>query len=231
MLKSAFKTLMANELDDPSDASVLSLLGDYLDESIETIASRFKWEYLNIIKEKQLATGTNTISVENVLDILKISRKDTEEIIPKSTKSKLMSMGVDFEETGYPYAWFINSYNATTSSHILQFVRIANENFDLLLDCKKELGGITDSDHIPFPINLLPVIKHYVRSLWYLNEENVGLHDRYESKFERGLAKYIEVYGNLSAERTMSAQNSDLHFGPQYGHYDPNLDKDRIIVE
>lgn len=231
MLKSAFKTLLATELDDPSDTSVLSLLGDYLDEGIEVIASRFKWNYLNITKEKTLLQNTNTISVENILDILKVTRKDIEDVIPKSTLSHLMSLCVDFEDTGFPSAWFEKSYDATTSAFILQFDKLASENYDLLISCKKELGGIGDSDHIPFPINIIPILKNFVRSLWYLNEENIELHDRYESKFERGLAAYILNYGNLSAERPRSSQNSDLSFASPRALYDINLDKDRIITE
>lgn len=231
MLKSDLKTQLATELDDPSNTDLLTLLGDYIDESVQAMAIKFKFNILNITLEETLLIGTNVLELDGIIDIVKIQRKDNRIPIPRKSQSELIEYAVDFEETGPPYYWFEKSFNQTTQAYVIQFNQLADTNYDLLILAKKEIGSLADNVHIPFPVDTLHLTKNYVRSLFYVREELAQKASMYKGLYNEGISDYLRTHGELSATRTRSPRNSDLHFGRGSDGYDINLDPDRIIVE
>lgn len=223
MLKSTLSSQLGSELDDETNSDVITLIEDYIDEVIQSIANKFKMPLLNITYEKTLLTGTNNLSVANVVDIIRIQRKDNYLPIPLVTEDWLVSNAENLDITGPPYWAYILSFTPSTQSYTVGFDRIADTDYTLLIVCKKTIGPIASDSHIPFPDNLLGTVKNGVRSLFYLHEEN-QVYQAYESKFNRGIDDYLELYAQMSGQNTISKPNSDLMFASGVSAYDPNMD-------
>lgn len=222
MLKSALKTEIATELDDPNNTDFTDLVGEWIDDVIQDIAIRFDWEFLRVSKEKTLSANSYTVTVSNVVNIAGIQIKDTEDYLTKATKEQLMEGAVDFEASGEPVFWFVDSFDQSSQDYIIRFDSAPSENTDLLIQCTKELGEIDNSEHIPLPNDAISIVKNGVRAYFYDHEEQFNSSDRYARRYERGVAYLIRTHGEMIAERTISPTESDLNiFGG--GEWDPNL--------
>lgn len=231
MLKSALRDMIATELDDPTNTEVLTLLSNFIDEVISDIATRFNWDLLTVLKEETLLIASSSISVLNVVNIENIQRRDTDEEIPLIRRGTLVGHNWDLEQTGPPNYAFIAGFDQATQAYVIQFDQIADVDYLLYVSCKKNLGPIADSEHVPFPSDLLYLIKLGVRNLFYLHEDNINLAGSYERRYEKGIKEYLATHSQMIANRVISPGNSDLSFAGTSGSYDWNLDKDRVIVE
>lgn len=231
MLKSTLATQLATELDDPSNTDLLALIKEWIDEVVADMAVRFQMEILNVSKEITLSSGSITATVSDVKDIISMIRKDTDEVIPKVNQNTMMNYSVDYDDTGPPYGWFVDSYDPANDQYTLKFNQLADQNYDLVLACIKDIGPLADTDHIPFINDLLFTVKNGVRGIFYLHEEKPQQSALYEGKYERGIRNYLQSFTSMSGTFVGMSQNTDLHFTEPRSTYDINLDKDRIITE
>ncbi len=229
--KASLATQIADELDDSSNTALLALIKEWLDEIISDICLRFKWPLLNTTVTATLDSASSTVNIDGVLDILSIQRTDNNEVIPKINAALIAEVGNDFSTSGPPIGWFIDSFDQVTQAWVIKFNQIADQNYSLLLFCKKEVKALLDTEHIPFPINVDYIIKNGIRQHFFLHEDAVQTAMLYESKYERGIANFLSNYGDLSATMIQARQNSDLAFASAGKSYDVNLDKDRLIIE
>lgn len=231
MLKSVLVTQLATELDDPTNSDLTTLLSDWIDEIVSDLANRFDWEFLNVNVTSTLNSGTNTVTVDGIVDIKKIQRTDIDIIIPIKNLSWIMSRGYDLAASGPPYYAYIDSFIPSTQAYIINFNNVADANYPLLFTCLKEIGPIASGVDLPIPLDLLVIVKNGVRALFYAHEENLNSTQYYESKMERGIINILKSRSKITAIRTQSKPNSDLAFSNVKDNYDVNLDLNRIIEE
>ena len=231
MTKLQLATKLADELDSSTNIDLLTVIKDWIDDILSDIINELKWEFLNETKELQLVSGDSTLTVDGVSDIIAIQRKDQHTTIPKVSIQTMTDFAGDLTESGPPYGWWIDSFTQATQSWLVRFNQVADQNYDLFVFCKKEIAPLGDTDEIPFPIQLDAVIKNGVRYMYHLNEDSYQAATLFENLYQKGLAKYISTYGEMTSDRVMARSNSDLQFVRTGKFYDVNLDLERGIPE
>lgn len=232
MLKSTLKTALATELDDPNDADVLSLIGNLIDDAISDVAIEFGYDFLNLSSTTTLVSGTNNITVLGASDIRKIYRTDINfNLLKFETETSLIDRYEDLSLSGEPEAWFVSGYDPDKDGYTLQFNKVADQDYPLKVLYLSTVGPIEDSASIPYPPEIIPIIKSAVRAKWYLEENQIQSFQAHHGLYKDALSRYLMTKGSFSARTVRSGKNSDLFFGSgrrtSYGLFDGG----RIIEE
>lgn len=227
MLKKNLAITVARELgfsdsdtDNVEDSFLVNYL-NWLDEIYLKIVNELDWGFQDYGLFEQATEANNGLLLLNVgiLQAKRIQRKDNLTEIKYVERQWLIERRYDFNQTGELVYWaYEGVYEAEgdSSRRQIRLVYVPDSVITLLIEADKvHSEELDDNEHIPFPSNFIPALKHGVRSLAYRNEDQDGKADYYDTQYEREILKLKKKFSSSKSRVILPLPNADLRTAEQ----------------
>ena len=181
--------------EDTSDAQVMGQFEAWLEEGYVTATSNARFLWQNGVTILTIMQGKPEYTLDaDVAEITLITEPEGNQKIGYNTAEDLAQLGIDFEASGEPQYWFYSGVDSDTSGKKITFVPNPIRTKNLTIRTLLSPYDIRNTKVIPAPIEIIMLVKQYVRAMYQYNDDRTELYNQSITKFYEQLAAYNARY-------------------------------------